>query len=292
MNQTVAPIHILRVVCCWLLVLVTLFTSSGCWLTSVFKSPWSRAPEHVLQPGASKADVVAHLNKNISPLMSWKSSNVHILAPGPGGIPMRLTASMAVESPKKFRLMAHSLAGNEVDFGSNSDRFWFWINRNKPRHVFTVAHEELSRAQQRILIPFQPDWLMESLGVIPIDVNNVTIQEDPSQAGIIVLDSKQVTPEGDTVHRLIQVDSRQGRIIAHSLYSAGGQLIAQATLNAYKIEEASGIALPHKIDLSLPQTGLQMTITLGQIDVNPEYIPEKIWQLPEIPNSPVFDLAR
>ena len=53
-----------------------------------------------------------------------------------------------------------------LDLGSNDAEFWFWIRRNDPPGVYFCRHDQfaaLSPARQ--MIPIQPDWLIDALGV-------------------------------------------------------------------------------------------------------------------------------
>src|SRR5579871_3289511 len=108
------------------------------------------------QPTAT--EVVEYLNRNIAKSPSWRCTEVKISSHG-SGIPISVRATIAVQQPRNFRMTAESLVGNEVDVGSNNERFWFWV-RQGDRAVYTARHDELHRA--KLPIPFQPDWIIEA----------------------------------------------------------------------------------------------------------------------------------
>ncbi len=274
-----------------ILILLVFASSSGCWVVTQFRNKFGSKPECVLGPDISKSELIHHLNQNISPLVAWKSSDVRIHTKTPGGIPLRISADMAVESPRNFRLIAKSIAGKEADIGSNDERFWFWLKRGQEKRVITVKHEDLSKAQQRMQMPFQPDWIMEAFGVIPIDESNITIENDPSGVGILQLISKQKLPTGQPVRRIIEVDTCRGYILAQSLYAENGNLIAKATLNNYKRDKESGLMMPHEIFLNWPQNKMQMKLVIGEIEVNPEDISKDVWTPPNTRQAPRFDFV-
>ena len=50
--------------------------------------------------------------------------------------------------------------------------------------------------------------------------------------------------------------------------------------------------LPHRIDLHWPDLGVELTMRIGHIEVNPPMISEQTWTMPSPPDSPVIDLTR
>ncbi|MEX0704326.1 MAG: hypothetical protein WD069_19655 [Planctomycetales bacterium] len=241
-----------------------------------------------LPPAVDKAQLVERLNLNASRIIAWRCNDATITAKG---VPARLTATIAVESPQRFRLVASSITGNEADFGSNDDRFWFWMRRGEPRQVFTVSHEDFRRLGPRLQIPFQPDWLMEVLGVSPIDANEYQLAHDDPQRRFARLTAERLMPDGRAVRRSIVVDTQRGGVIVeHSLYDDGGRLLAKASLLEHRMEPA-GVTMPHQVRLEWPPAGLELTLSLGPIEINPLHLHERMWEVPAIPDSPTVDLG-
>ena len=89
--------HNYRTATVGLLMLVMLGTSSGCWVVDTFRGLVQGEPVNVLPPEISTTELVAHVNKNIHPLISWQSTDVHITTKTKWGIPMRISAEIAVE---------------------------------------------------------------------------------------------------------------------------------------------------------------------------------------------------
>jgi hypothetical protein len=265
---------------------------TGC-LKNWLKRPPELGPE--LAVDFTEADLLARVNDNARRLFSWRSTEVSISAGGLAGLAGKLSAMIAVESPRNFRLMVSSIAGNEADLGSNSERFWFWIRRNEPKNVFTARHDQTHRVKQRMQIPFETDWLMEVLGVIPIDENIVTLLPAPEGQPYHQLVADYLSPDGQRVRRVIDVDRTYGYIRCHSLFDANDRLIAQATLSKqqrHDTGDGAAVILPHEIHLNWPPAKLKLTLQIGQVEINPKAIPEEIWQLQPVPNYPVYDLGR
>ena len=238
-------------------------------------------------------DLVAHLNQNIERMASLRASNARIRSSEPGAAPITLSATMAVEAPRNFRLVASSILGSEVDLGSNDEQFWFWMKRapQGQKYVFTASHDRLAQAQQRFPIPFQPDWLIEALGVIPIDPSEITYEPGPPGSHRATLVAQRVSPGGLPVTKTTVVDTCHGLVLEHGLYNERGQLIARAVLSGHYNDRATNLPLPRQIDLDWPQAQLKMAITLGPVEVNSVSAPQA-WQLPAIPGYPVVDLGQ
>ena len=248
-------------------------------------------PVCVLPPNASYTQIVTHLNSQTEGVYGWQSSNVKIRARQKGGIPVSLNAMLAVEQPKRFRLRASSPLGAEVDFGSNDERFWFWVKRNEQKRVFTVRHDQYQSMGSQLNIPFEPDWLLEALRVVPLNETELSIQKEGQNSPNVKLISDRLLPNGKLVQKILVVNLCTGHIIEQSLYDSQGQRIATATLGEYRVCSHTGATLPHVIKLDWPQAGIVLTMTMSSIEVNPAGIPPEVWGLPQIPGYPVLDLG-
>lgn len=242
-----------------------------------------------LSPGMTLSQWVDTLNANIGRVYAWKSADVKIHA---RGMPGALSAQIAVESPRNFRLVAQSLTGIEADLGSNPERFWFWMRRSDVRRVLFARHDQMHRVRNRLAIPFQPDWLMEVLGVIPFDEEELTLERSGPASETVRLVAQRLSPTGRPVRKVTVVDACHGRILEHALYDADGTRIARAVLDDHRLEADTGVILPHRITLEWPQAGLHLTIRIGRVEVNPAGgIPAQVWAMPEIPGYPPLDLG-
>lgn len=263
--------------------------NQGCILDNWLKPDHGIQP---IQPHITQHALIDHLNQNIQNLHSWSCTDATISTKPSKYLPVKLTlnAQVAVERDKNFRLRARSPFGDEADFGSNSERFWFWMRRNKPPHVFTARHSEMGEVGRRLQIPFHPTWIMEALGVVPLDPKTITVSQ-PGLENTMLLVSEEVSPSNQVVRREIVVDTNLGVIMAHRLYGPSGQRVAEARLSQHR-REPSGIIMPHVIELDWPQHQMTMTMELSNIDVNPSNLSAQRWQIPEIPGFPQFDMGR
>lgn len=268
--------------------------SSGCaWGRSLFAGRGSLEPSpYALSPASSVDQVVACLNENTHRLTAWRTTKGTITTRGAAGLPVTVGASIAVESPRNFRLTVNGpMGGNEVDLGSNNDQFWFWNKRNEEKYVFTARHDQETGRMQRFPIPFQPDWIMESLGVIDIDPDEMTLEPGPPRSNTVILRADRLSPQGARVKKVTVVDLRHAVILEHALYDARGRLIAKAVLSGHTRDKASQAIIPTRIDLEWPQAQLGLTMTLSEVEVNPRHIPAQTWIVPSIPGYAIYDLT-
>jgi len=258
----------------------------GCSFTFPFSRQQDFGP--ALSHNAPLAEIVGRVNDNIARTHSWRSTDVQISG---RDLPIKLGAVVAVEHPRNFRLTARSLTSEEADFGSNDEWFWFWMKRSEPRCVFQARHEQMGQTEQLRMIPFQPDWLMEVLGVVPLNEDELSLQPDASSRHEASLISERLSPSGQVVRRVVRVDTQYGLVLQHSLFDERGALIAKANLGNHQRDKETGVVLPHLIQLEWPRARLSMTMEVGRIVVNPDSIPSQTWVLPTKPGYRPYDLG-
>lgn len=285
--RPVSPTSFLRrslllMACCAVLV-----TSSGCGTLGKLRF-WPKKDELAVTPlpkGATLDEIVDRINDSRSRLTCWRSTDVRIKADGEGILEPTLSAKLAVQSPRSLRLTASSLVGPEVDFGANDERFWLWIKRQEPKVVLTGSHEGQGR-QELMPIPFSPSWLMEALGVVPIQTQGLRLERDDSHPNEVRLISA-VSDGGQATRRIMVVDLRNSLITRHALYDDNDQLVASAEMSDFRA--TSGFVMPHSIDLNWPDTKTVLKLKIGKIEINPS-VPETTFKLPTYPDYRLVDL--
>lgn len=238
-----------------------------------------------LKDATTPTDYVDYLNTNVDRVQSWRADRVQIRA---NNFP--LTAVVAVERAHHLRIQVNSALGQEVDFGSNDDIFWFWAKRNDPPNLMYARHDEMAEVQRRFPLPFEPVWLMEVLGVSPMDASDMTLERSPDGRSCS-MSTTRLSPQGIPVKRVLTVDACHGLVLEHGLYDPHGRRIAQAQLRNHFRDEKTGAILPRKINIEWPPAEMSLAMTLDKVEVNPPSIPEQIWQPPEMPAHRVVNLT-
>src|SRR4029078_5880788 len=72
---------------------------------------------------------------------------------------------MVCKKPGNFKLVASVVGNQAVDLGSNDQEFWFWISKAEPPYLFHCSYNDFARGGVRLPFPFQPEWVMEALGM-------------------------------------------------------------------------------------------------------------------------------
>lgn len=283
-----------------LLTLTFAFGLSGCALQNWMFPPADFGPRAPcrLSPSVTKEQLVQHLNKNIqgsavsSGIASWQSTNVKITATGlPLGI--SVPASIAVEAPRNFRLRVSEplTRGEALDMGSNIGHFWFWAKDAQPQQVITLSHDDLPSAQRQLRMPIHPDWMMEVLGVIPIDPGKFSLRPGQTHTPTLELVSDLMSATGEPQRKVIRVDACHGIIREHAIYDGHGVLIARAALANHRVDSATGLVVPHVVSFYWPAMQQRMTMEFGSVELNPPAMPPQMWQIPNKPGSPRLDLS-
>jgi hypothetical protein len=273
-----------------LLALILCASQTGCqfknWLTA------RSAPPSVLPPDATIEEIVDHLNINIERLDGWKATDVRISVHQKRPLPsIKLSSTISVERPRNFRLTASLGSQRQVDLGANDEKFWLWMSRGEPA-VFTCRHEDVGNALRELPIPIQPDWLVETLGVVPLDGTHLVLHRSETDANIVSLISDEYSPQGRPVRKVVVVDLYRGVIREYVLYDSRGAVMARAVLSDHRTDAASGVTLPHRIDLEWPHEDQRLTLDIRHFDVNPPHFPRQMWSIPQIPGIPEYDLGR
>lgn len=209
-------------------------------------------------------------------------------------MPVRVSAEaiLACESPRNFRFLASTIRGPELDLGSNDNEFWFWANDGGEKAVYMASHEQLDEAQRKLRIPFHPDWVMEVMGVIPIDHTKYKVQwaDDLKELSLVTANNDS---HGRPVYRRIVVDSLTGNIIKHEMYDAERQPIALANLSDYRPVGEGHVQLAHQIELKWPQEATRFIMRFKEIDINPgeEKSPVSQWQMPRNSRHRVINIG-
>jgi len=243
----------------------------------------------VMPKNPTVTDVVDHVNMNVAKVQGWRSSSVKIRAQS---VPIPLDGIMVVEGNRRLRLEVKSLLTKEMDLGSNDELFWLWMKPRgeMPPAVYYASHNDMAVARQQLPIPFEPEWLMEALGVVPLSAEQTTLETQPGVATLRLV-SHHDLPDGGQIKKVIVVNSCDGHVMEHSMYDMHDQPIVRVMLQDYQRDKATGASLPHHVRLHWPQAEMSLAMDLGHIDVNPPMVPPTVWEMPHVPGSAMVNLG-
>jgi hypothetical protein len=275
---------------CLLLLLTLLAPSGGCYWNRWFRRNVTEPSPVAFTTIPVREEVLQAINANSGRITSLQTQGATVSIPGVPSI----TADIAIERPHKFRFRAGtSLLGPELDLGSNDELFWFWAQRAPQSSVFFARHDQFATSRAKQMIPIEPSWLMEALGVVEIDPNSVI--EGPVTAGSDRVQMKTlVHTSGGQFTRLLHIHKTYGWVLEQHLYDGGGQLVASARASQHQYYPLDGISLPQQVDITVPASGLQFQLVVDRYAVNqPLGDSVALFNLPrkQLQSYPFVDLA-
>jgi len=273
-----------------LLVVVAAVASSGASCPQVLRGyqvgtlPLPRA----LPPQPSLEQVVAAVHDNTQRVRSLSATQAVLVVPG---VP-RLSARVACEPPRRFRLQAQtSLTGPELDLGSNDELFWVWLRQHQPPITAFCRHDRYAQSQARNLLPIRADWMPELLGLVSFRPEDAHDGPYPSADGRLEIRSR-LRADGDEILKSTILDGTTGLVAEQHLFTPAGARLASVRTSRYRVDPASGAALPHVVEVSWPASGVDFKLELTAITVNGASLdPAQLWQMPAYPGYEPVDLA-
>src|SRR5258705_7791477 len=256
-----------------LLALTVLLSASGAtcqWqlMMNPFAAPGPAAPK-ILMEGATRDQIVAAVNKNDSRIQPITAPGVTIPIPDMLALPL-LSGNIAAERPGRFRLTAGTIAGQEIDIGSNDELFWMWVRRNQPPAVYFCRHTQFANSNIRQFMPIEPSWLLAAMGIVDIDPASVFDGPLPSARGQGTVELRSWLPSASgRLQRVTVVDARRAWVIEQDIYDQSGTtLLASARADSHRYYPEEQVSLPDRVTIQLPTANLRMTINVGPVQIN------------------------
>lgn len=223
---------------------------------------------------------VAYLNQQAGHLQSIRYDKISLRASEAGSDMPRLSEGELVCSrPRNFRLTAgHRVTiGAEVDLGSNANEFWMYTKRPEPTFLY-CSHDDFARGKGSLPIPFDPDWVLQALGMNTFDPN-AAYTADVNQADrTYVLNWDAKTPQGEPIRKTIvfagdKATGGKPQVLRHVIADANGNPIATADIKEVQAVPAAGapgqtVQVPTRVVLEWPQQKFKMDLTLDRVRAN------------------------
>ena len=271
-----------------LMLLIGLFAASGANCNQ-----WVRTytQPRVLPESATLAQIVTVVNDNTAKVAghSLQATQASLSIKG---VPTSLRTSLALQSPSRLRLQANTpITGPELDLGSNDELFWLWVRQNKPPALFFCRHEQFAFSNARQIMPVEPEWLIEAVGLVHFDPAEPLEGPFPVHGDRVEIHSRKPSMMGD-LRKITVVDQWDGTVVEQDLYMPDGKLLALSRTSRYKHDPLSGAALPRSVDVEWPTAELSFHLDVTDWVVNaipPDNV--SLWTKPEYPGYPNVDLA-
>jgi hypothetical protein len=267
-------------------IVIVLFVSSGAncnqWIRS-YTQP------RTLPDAATLDQIVTTVNGNTAKVQSLQATQATLSLPGAPS----LRANLALQTPRRLRLQANGPLGGgpELDLGSNDELFWLWVRRNQPPAMFICRHDQFAMSNARQIIPVEPEWLLEAVGLARIDSTQLIDGPTPIGNQRVQVRSRQPSMLGDLT-KVTVIDGWDGTVLEQHLYDVQGQRLASAITGRYKRDPVSGAALPRSIEIQWPTAQMSFHVDVNDWLVN-TIAPDNmaLWTKPIYQGYPEVDLA-
>ncbi len=242
------------------------------------------------------------------------------------GVPMpSLRGNLAASQPRNFRMTGQGGAmGAKVDLGSNPDQFWVYFDAPtvKPMFVF-ASHTDFENGRAKLPggIPFEPDWVMQALGMTTYPATHQYTAEVNEKERTYTLSWQTTTPSGLQVRKEVIFDSDDAagtrpQVKRHVIRDMKGKIICVADVKSARTvplgapvapvapgtpgadpRAATGatVQYPTQIVLRWEEQKFEMDLSLDGAQVNQQLTDEqtrRLFSRPNIPGATPVDLAR
>jgi hypothetical protein len=225
----------------------------------------------------SVASLLDYMNENAGRVKSIQVSSLDVTC-AQGLQRINLHGKMVAEKPRGFRMSLDGPLGfaQVADLGSNNDEFWFWLKaapgQKEVPYQYFCSYRDLEKGVAFMPIPFQPEWIMEALGLGPYGPAERYQLEHDEQTLRLIEDSR--SPQGAAVRKVIVMKRRPTKVpdpqITHFLLidKATNKEICSAHITQTMTDPTTGAILPRKIDLNWPKENATLSLILDKAAVN------------------------
>ncbi len=253
----------------------------------------------------SADNLVNYINREASKVQSLQVNNLAIEAKRGLGVvqSIELNGTMQAQGPNYFRLEGYMPGSRSdmVDIGSNDREFWFWVGAGQgDQPLYHCSYTDLPRAS--LPLPIQPDWILEAIGMAPIQPNPAIRLEFPRNSNTMELIEQTRSPKGVpitkvTVFNRNTVQGTEPQIVARKLVDGRGKIICMAEIKQMQQDPRTGVKVPHRMELVYPgdraMEKVTLNLVLDTIVVNVPFDPSQPYFVrPNKPGVYSIDLGR
>lgn len=228
-------------------------------------------------------ELVKAVNANSGKIQTLRSDNVTF---GTGGIAGWGSCKIAFQRPNRLRAIASvTMAGNVLDCGCNDDQFWYWSKYDNPPQLVWANMKELSEAASPSdTIPLEPTWIAPALGIVELNMNDVTEGPIPQADGSFLVITKIQRPDGlYSKHHYILPKS--AAVKRQEIFDSFGKQIVTVNCEEFQVKKASAdqdVVLPKRLVITTPLQKESFHLDFGDLSLNgPNDIKENLFVMPK-----------
>jgi hypothetical protein len=145
--------------------------------------------------------------------------------------------------------------------------FWFWVRRAQPPALYFSRHDQFAASTAKQLLPIQPSWLIDALGLPTFEANAQHSGPRPVKPDRLEIRSNLPPEEGSLV-KITLLDAKRGMVLEQHLYTEQGERLASAIASAHRYDPATFITLPTHVEVQVPRAQLTLKIDVGDMQIN------------------------
>jgi hypothetical protein len=266
-------------------------------LTGCANSKWANIFRPQQQPVAvtpaetpTAVALVEHLNRNSRQIQTLECLELDMdCRQKMTGFALR--GKLVCQKPRNFRLLAEVMGNQQVDLGSNAQEFWFWIAKADPPYQFHCSYADFARGGIRLPFPFQPDWMMEALGMGeygPPENYQLRVNRDTLE-----LVENARSAQGQPVQKVTVVARNRGQVQSYILLDANRKEICAGHVTDW--QQVGGAVVPKRVRLEWKSEGIELKLKLDEVAVNRQLDNNRatvLFTRPQLANIQSYDLAR
>ncbi len=270
-------------------------------------------------PKVTSEQLVGYLNMQAGKLQTIAYGDTRVTAKEGDGIKgairemtyPTLTGNLSASQPRNFRMVVTSqgVADVRVDLGSNTDQFWVYFGvPTVPKTFVFASHSDFENGKAKLPggMPFDPDWVLQALGMTTFPPPSPTMQytvKTDEVARTHTLSWPATAPNGMAIHKEIvfaadDADSghEEPQVRRHLIRDAKGKVVCSAEVKGAKTIPVGGtdpqtkrpyiIQYPTVVVLRWEEQKFEMTMKLSGARVNQQMTAEETRRLFTIPNIP------
>ena len=255
----------------------------GCQTTKKVSLP------KVVGENPTTSELLEAINDNSSKIKSIYAANASI---GVQNQPGWANCRLLYERPSKFRLVGTAgLLGRIVDCGCDGNTFWYWNSMQDSDNLYSCQLEEYSQTPLAEVIPVDPTWFPEALGIMEIKEEDLADEPEKQNNGSILLTVNCKRQEG-VYKKRIYVESGTAAITRQDVQNPQGETFISVLVTEPQLIESAGVVMPKKASIRCLRTGDVLLIDLGTPVLNDSSkIEGTVFQLPTDLNAKHVDLG-
>ena len=133
--------------------------------------------------------------------------------------------------------------------------------------LFFCRHDQFATSAARQIIPVEPEWLIEALGVVTFDPAVQHLGPTPVGAGRLEIRTQPSVP-GKGFSRITIVDDSRGLVLEQHVYDPQGVRLASAVMSRHVRDPATEVTLPRHVEIQFPPAKLELSIDMADLLIN------------------------